>query len=175
MIKELNNLLDVLNSKSLFDKNPFKCAISQERPQQLEFLFKTKSWLENLKKVKSKHRQEERPPCFDGLLWTINAIDMLYNQQKLQEYNYLFTNRLTSDVIENTFSVFRQRGGTIGKYLYFSINNNLVLIVVLCKLFCFRNPTARVFRTTFQINVKINFMRPSIYFRIAKKISIFIY
>jgi len=111
MVKELNNLLDVLNSKSLFDKNPFKCAISQERPQQLKFLLKTKSWLENLKKVKSKHRQEERPPCFDGLLWTINSIEMLYNQQKLLGYNYLLTNRLTSDVIENTFSVFRQRGG----------------------------------------------------------------
>ncbi|KAL4096889.1 hypothetical protein QTP88_021764 [Uroleucon formosanum] len=131
MVKELNNLLDVLNSKSLFDKNPFKCAISQERPQQLEFLFKTKSWLENLKK--------KRPPCFDGLLWTINAIDMLYNQQKLQEYNYLLTNRLTSDVIENTFSIFRQIGGYN------------------------RNPTARVFRTTFRINVKINLMRPSIF------------
>lgn len=111
MVKELNNLLDVMNSKSLFDKNPFKCAISQERPQQLEFLIKSKSWLENLKKVKSKHRQEEKPPCFDGLIWTINSIEMLYNQQKLQGYNYLLTNRLTSDVIENTFSVFRQRGG----------------------------------------------------------------
>jgi len=50
MVKELNNLLDVLNSKSLFDKNPFKCAITQERPQQSVFLLKTKSWLENLKK-----------------------------------------------------------------------------------------------------------------------------
>jgi len=59
MVKELNNLLDVLNSKSLFDKNPFKCAISQERPQKLEFLLKTKSWLENLKKVKSKQARRE--------------------------------------------------------------------------------------------------------------------
>jgi len=111
MIKELNDLLDVLNSKSLFDKNPFKCAISEERPQQLESLLKTKSWIENLKKVKTKCRQEDRPPCFYGLLWTINSIEMLYNQQKMQGYNYLLTNRLTSDVIENTFSVFRQRGG----------------------------------------------------------------
>lgn len=119
MIKELNHLLDVLNSKSLFDKNSFKCAISQERPQQLEFLLKTKSWLANLKKVKSKCRQEERPPCFDGLMWTINSIEMIYNQQKELGYNYLLTNRLTSDVIENTFSVFRQRGGYNRYFKYF--------------------------------------------------------
>jgi len=99
--------------------------------------------------VKSKSRQEERPPCFDGLLWTINSIEMLYNQQKEQGYNYLLTNRLTSDVIENTFSVFRQRGG-YNRYIKYILNIFLLIIIQFITLLFFRNPTARMFRTTFR-------------------------
>jgi hypothetical protein len=36
---------------------------------------------------------------------------MLYTQQCKMRYNYLLTNRFKSDVMENTFSVFRQKGG----------------------------------------------------------------
>lgn len=44
MIKQLNDLLDCLNSNSLFNSNPFKCALSDKCPRQLEFLLKAKTW-----------------------------------------------------------------------------------------------------------------------------------
>jgi len=50
MIKYFNDLLDVLKSMSLYHSNPFKCALSNERPQQLEFLQKAKISFENLKR-----------------------------------------------------------------------------------------------------------------------------
>lgn len=111
MIKDLNNLLDVLNSNNLFNPNPYKCAISQERPQQLHYLLEARNCIEKLKKKITKKRQDTRPPCFDGLIWTINSIMMIYAQQCELGYTYLLTSRFNSDVIENTFSVFRQRGG----------------------------------------------------------------
>jgi len=139
MIKFLNDLLDVLNSKSLYNSNPFKCAISDTRPQQLQFLEKARSTFETLEKmdVKNKKSKITRHLCFDGMCLTINAIIMLYNEQKEIGFNYILTGRLNSDVIENTFSVFRQRGGYN------------------------RNPTARIFRTTFRLNAKMSLMKPS--------------
>lgn len=62
---------------------------------------------------------------------------MLYKEQKEIGFPYILTRRLNSDVIENTFSVFRQRGGYN------------------------RNPTARTFRTTFRMNVKMCLIKPS--------------
>lgn len=139
MIKFLNDLLDVLNSMSLYNSNPFKCAISETRPQQLQFLEKARLTFETLEKmdVKNKKSKTTRPLCFDGMCWTINSIIMLYNEQKEIGFSYILTGRLNSDVIENTFSVFRQRGGYN------------------------RNPTARIFRTTFRLNAKMSLMKPS--------------
>jgi len=114
MIKKLNDLLDCLNSNSLFDSNPFKCALSDKCPRQLEFLLKAKTWFESLKKISADPKQplrDVRPACFDGMVWTINAITMLYEEQIKIGYSYLLLRRLNSDAIENMFAVFRQRGG----------------------------------------------------------------
>jgi len=113
MIKQLNDLLDCLNSNSLFNSNPFKCALSDKCPRQLEFLLKAKTWFESLKKISADPKiplRDVRPACFDGMVWTINAIT-LYEEQIKIGYNYLLLRRLNSDAIENTFAVFRQRGG----------------------------------------------------------------
>lgn len=40
MLKKLNNLLDCLNSNSLFNSNPYKCALSDNCSSQHQFLFK---------------------------------------------------------------------------------------------------------------------------------------
>jgi len=45
------------------------------------------------------------------MVWIINAITMLYEEQIKIGYNYLLLRRLNSDAIENMFAVFRQRGG----------------------------------------------------------------
>jgi len=60
---------------------------------------------------------------------------MIYTQQKNLGFKYLLTSRLNQDIIENTFSVFRQRG---------DFN---------------RNPTARTFRTSFRFQANHNLMK----------------
>lgn len=110
MIKKLNDLMDCLNSNSLFNSNPSKCALSDKCPQQLALLVKAKEWFKTLNIV-SPNQKTIRPICFDGMEWTINAMIMLFEEQKKMGYHYLLTRRVNSDVIENMFSVFRQRGG----------------------------------------------------------------
>lgn len=56
----------------------------------------------------NKPLRDVRPACFDGMVWTINSITMLYKENNIG-YNYLLTRRLNSDAIENMFAVFRQR------------------------------------------------------------------
>lgn len=110
MIKKLNDLMDCLNSNSLFNSNPSKCALSDKCPQQLALLVKAKECFKTLNIV-SPNQKNIRPICFDGMEWTINAMIMLFEEQKKIGYHYLLTRRVNSDVIENMFSIFRQRGG----------------------------------------------------------------
>lgn len=50
MIERLNDLLNCLNSNSLFSPNPSKWAFSDKSPHQLAFLLKAKIWFESLEK-----------------------------------------------------------------------------------------------------------------------------
>lgn len=114
MMKQLNNFLDCLYSNSLYNSNPFKCALSNKHRHQLKVLFDAKSWFESLEKISTdpkKTLKDNRPVSFDGMVWSINAIIMLFKDQDDIGYNYLQTRRLNSDAIENMFAVFRQRGG----------------------------------------------------------------
>lgn len=133
-VNEINNLFDCLNSQSLYCSNPYKCAISEERQLICLQLEDAKHWSSNLKKCKG----HSRPYTFDGLEWTINAVLGLYKEQKSFGFDYLLTARLNQDAIENTFSVFRQKGG---------YNTN---------------PTTRTFRITFKLMTKMQLMKPSI-------------
>ncbi|KAL4135438.1 hypothetical protein QTP88_007047 [Uroleucon formosanum] len=130
----VNNLFDCLNSRSLYSSNPYMCAISKERPKQLEFFENAKTWCQSLKKCSG----HSRPYSFDGLEWTINAVINIYEGQSKLGFEYLLTARLNQDVIENTFSVFRQRGG---------YNTN---------------PTAKAFRITFKMLSNMQLMKPSV-------------
>jgi len=91
MIKKLNDLLDCLNSSSLFNSNPSKCALSDKCPQQLELLEKAKGWFKTLKTV-SPNQKNTRPVCFDGMEWTINAMILLFEEQKKKRLP-IFTNK----------------------------------------------------------------------------------
>ncbi|KAL4083888.1 hypothetical protein QTP88_029204 [Uroleucon formosanum] len=132
------------NNRSAFSKlnltkekpcsNPYMCAISKERPKQLEFLENAKTWCQSLKKCSG----HSRPYSFNGLEWTINAVINIYEEQSKLGFKYLLTARLNQDVIENTFSVFRQRGG---------YNTN---------------PTAKAFRITFKMLSNMQLMKPSV-------------
>lgn len=136
-IKHMNDLFDCLNSKSLFNSNPKMCALSEERPNQFNFLIQAKVLHENIKLVQPNRKYGYRLPCFNGLVWSINSITMIYLQQKALQFNYLLTSRLNQDFLENTFAIFRQRGGYNP------------------------NPTVRTFRSTFSIQAKNNLFKAS--------------
>ena len=54
----------------------------------------------------------ERPPCFDGIIHSINAIIGLFEAEKSEKKTvFLLTNRLNQDFLENFFSAIRQHGG----------------------------------------------------------------
>lgn len=155
-ISDLNNLFDSLNSRRLFVRNPFNCGISDKNPLVLETLQKGKQIFESLVKVSNsptKHRdmgdnkppkkkkrvdslKESRPPCFEGMVQSINAILSLFESEKNCN-SFLLTNKLNQDFLENFFSVIRQRGG-------WSLN-----------------PTAKAFRLSFRIQTVSSILQPS--------------
>jgi hypothetical protein len=67
-----------------------------------------------------------RPPCFNGFTQTINGVLQFFADEKKHNISFLLTNRLNQDVLENLFSIFRQKEGYN------------------------RNPTSRVMRTSFR-------------------------
>lgn len=144
-IEDMNNLFDALNSKRLFTNNPFNCGLSAHSTSVLNIFKKGKDIFNNLVKVavplnkqnNLKIPRESRPPCFDGMLQSINAIFGLYEDEKKENNYFLLTNRLNQDFLENFFSMARQRGGW-----------NL-------------NPTARSFRLFFRIKSITNLLTPS--------------
>lgn len=143
-IETMNNLFDALNSKRLFAKNPFNCALSSHSISVINILNNGKEMFEVLVKIansphkNSKQPFESRPPCFDGMVQSINAVFGLYYDEKIDNSNnFLLTNRLNQDFLENFFSMARQRGGW-----------NL-------------NPTARSFRLFFRIKSITNLLTPS--------------
>lgn len=131
-IKLINNMFDSANSKNLFDPNPHKRPMSAGNPTVFDNLKKVRSIFKEAVKVCHKNKNTSTPPCFVGVIWTITAILELYDHEKLDMMSYrpdklffLMTNRLTQDVLENLFSIMRQKNGYN------------------------RNPTARVFRCCF--------------------------
>jgi len=46
-IRELNNLFDCLNSKTLYSSNTYACALNDDKPQVYNFLMSAKEWCEN--------------------------------------------------------------------------------------------------------------------------------
>lgn len=118
----MNNLSDALNSSNLCVKNRNKVPLSEKNVHIKKIL---KDALNDISSLKT--TSHNVPPCFKGLIQTITACLMLYEDLK-QNYKveYLLTRRLTQDGLENTFAIFRQRGG---------FNDN---------------PTAKTFRLSFR-------------------------
>lgn len=151
-IADLNNLFDSLNSKRLFTTNPYNCGLSEKNQKVFSAIKKGKTIFESIVKVqvnknklalintnpskKIKLCRESRPPCFSGIIQSINAILGLYEMEKCKN-SFLLTNRLNQDCLENFFSVIRQRGG-----------------------WCL-NPTARTFRLAFRIQTITGLLKPS--------------
>lgn len=133
----LDKGFDCLNSKFQFDKNPFRCAISSKSESVKQTLISIQNILKKIFKIgKGGNGQVKRPPCFDGFVWSINSILMLYEEELKNGTEFLLTSRLNQDPLENFFSVIRQKGG-------FNLN-----------------PTARAFRTSFRSCTINNLVKP---------------
>lgn len=135
-LEELNNLFDSLNSKVLYSGNPHNCGLSQTNPQVKNNLKRGLSLFRKLNKIDNGNLS--RPPCFDGMVQSIRAILLLY-EEELNENSKIFilTNRLNQDILEKFFSIIRQRGG----YNF--------------------NPTCRIFQTSFRMQCIGTLIGPS--------------
>ena len=113
-IEIVNNMFDSANSKNLYDPNPNRKPMSDRNPQVLENLENANKLFKDTTCHKTKNITT--PPCFVGIVWTTNAISQLYKSEKLEILNssvnkdyFLMTNKLTQDVLENLFSIMRQK------------------------------------------------------------------
>lgn len=79
-----------------------------------------------------------RPPCFDGIIQTINGILFYYQKEKEKNPDiYIITSKFNQDILENLFGTFRQRGGS-----------NV-------------NPTSRIFRNLFRSHTVNCLIKPT--------------
>lgn len=118
----LNDLFDTLNSKNLFDKNPNRRPMCKNNLNAINII---KNSINTFKiaekqsfKNSSKIIKKNVPPCFTGMIWSLNAVLDLYETEQSEMLFaspstnfFLMTNRLCQDPIENLFSIFRQKGG----------------------------------------------------------------
>jgi hypothetical protein len=125
-----------VDSKNMLDKNPNRRPMCENNPNILNIIKKSINTFKNAEKLSFKKLsnsiKKDIPPCFTGLIWTLNAVLDLYESEKSEMLLtipstkfFLMTNRLCQDPIENLFSIFRQKGG-----------------------YC-KNPTCRTLRSSF--------------------------
>lgn len=132
-VMQINNTFDILNSKTLYDKNPNSRPLSEINNNLFDTLKHTRNIFLEAKKVHKNTNIKSQPPCFTGIVWSINSILELYKIEKSDVLNkcdsekpyFLLTNRLCQDPLENLFSIMRQKNGYN------------------------RNPTSRMFRSCY--------------------------
>lgn len=109
-----------MNSKHLYDNNPYRKPMSEKNQHIFEQLKKTISTFQNAKKI-GVNKKTSVPPCFTGMIWSLNALNNLYTSEYSDLKNissqsdnkklFLLTNRLNQDPLENMFSIMRQKNG----------------------------------------------------------------
>lgn len=132
----MDQTFDCLNSKRFRADKPFNSALHFKNPGVEKALLQAVPYYTELVKV-SLNGKISRPPCFDGIIQTINGILLYYQQEKRENADiYILTSKLNQDVLENFFASVRQKGGY-----------NL-------------NPTSRIFRTSFRSYTISNLIKP---------------
>jgi hypothetical protein len=107
-IEFINNLFDCLNSRFLYSHNLYLCALT-DSGTVIHFLLEASQYFTDLHKLKK--GKLTQPPCFKGFKQTINGVLQFFEEEKSNDIVFLMTNRLNQDVLENLFSIFRQKGG----------------------------------------------------------------
>lgn len=134
---EVNNIFDSMNSRTQFNVNSRRCAISDSRNDHLQMPMKTiKDGINWVKSWKMKNF-DKRPPSFVGMEHTMTATILLWEDLQKEGVAYLLTARINQDVLENEFSIARLRCGYN------------------------RNPTARLFRQNLRHRIKCALLQPS--------------
>lgn len=100
-------------------------------------LIKVSSVISKSSNKMEKKSRNSRPPCFEGIVQTINAVLMLFELEKNSNNEFILTSKLNQDYLEIFFSIVRQKGGW-----------NL-------------NPTAKAFRLSFRIQSITNLLTPA--------------
>lgn len=114
-VEFVNNTFDSLNSKNLYDDNPNRRPLSAKNKQVCRNLEHAITVFKKIIKItynKVGKEVESRPPCFKGMVLTIEAILQLYREEQSNNENFfLMTNNCVQDPLENFFSTIRQHNG----------------------------------------------------------------
>ena len=126
----LNDLFDNLNSRSVRDPNPNKCALSRfysdvEQNLKLQASNMANWFIKTPKGLK-------KPICFLGLQQSVNATLQLWDDLQEEDITFLITSRLNTDALENFFSILRMQGGSYNrnpsvKAVRIAIKKNILL------------------------------------------------
>lgn len=106
-IEDMDCLFNVFNSQSLSDAHELQRAI-KPNSRHIDFLSKCSEWLSRLKPT----GKDKILPCVLGWQMSIACLTQLWEELQT-EYgvDFLITNRLNQDCLENFFSIMRGKGG----------------------------------------------------------------
>lgn len=104
VLKNMNDLFDILNAKVCTDENPLKRGVSSQNIDALiEFSYYV-SCIESL--------GASKVFWITGLQQTVNAVIQLYEMKVVIDADFvIFTRRLNQDALENLFGLIRAHGG----------------------------------------------------------------
>lgn len=136
LVEKIDKLFDALNSQTLYAAKPWHSALSYSNIYAQKALQDGYLLCTTLTKSNTKTGALSRPPCFQGMCQTINAVSLMLIDSIGEGFKFLFTRRLNQDPLENQFSIYRQSGGYN------------------------RNPTARTFKAAFMMSATINLIKP---------------
>lgn len=105
-IKDLNDLFDCLNSKECDEKDMYKRPLSKSNPQVINKLRDAKEWVGKL--FKMAETGVKAPRSFSGLIQTINAILMIYDEQEALGFNCLSTIKFNIDTLQDFSTSFNK-------------------------------------------------------------------
>uniref|UniRef100_A0A1E1WQ08 THAP-type domain-containing protein n=1 Tax=Pectinophora gossypiella TaxID=13191 RepID=A0A1E1WQ08_PECGO len=110
-VKAMNDIFDVLNSSNVDSvQNAFKMT-----PQQKATLEEAEAMFSNMKYINrdsTKARNPDHVNTFLNFQFTIQSIQLLFQDLRKEGFKYLFTGRLNQDCLENLFSCIRQQSGS---------------------------------------------------------------
>ena len=117
-ISKIDQLFDVFNCSSLSHANPRRRGLQEKNQEEtIQFLNETKVWLNT---VKCKSGSDL--PCIEGWKMNIEALKLLWKDQKEAGAESLFTRRLNQDLLEHFFGCIRGKGGHMVRDVIFIKN-----------------------------------------------------